>query len=147
MAVAPMNAHFVWWDGANLQETHINDILNNINQIPSGIANGFLILILRYVDPITGLEYNNPKLGHYIAGRDNYYVNLIGNPIDTVEYAVWDDPTTGNTRTNIYELRGQNIETKRTDVRVNQLANSRKYIGILVPDATYTQALAMAAEF
>lgn len=147
MAVAPMNAHFLWWNGTNLQETHINDILNNIDSIPAGVANGFLILVLRYCDPDTLVEYDNPKLGHYIAGHDNYYVNLIGNPIDTVEYAIWDDPTTGQTRVTLHQLRGQSVETKAFDVRVNTLSNSRKYVGVLVSDALYTEALAMAADF
>lgn len=143
MAVSPMNAHFVWWDGSQLVETHINDILNNIDSIPAGVKNGFLILVLRYINPDTGQEYDNPKLGHFIAGRDHYYVNLRGNPVESVEYAVWDGNTTGNTRVNVYELTGENKEVKRTDVRANTFPNSRVFDGILVSDNDYATALAM----
>lgn len=149
MAVAPMNAHFIWWNGTSLQETHINDILNNIDQIPQGIATGFLILVLRYINQSDGTElFGGIKLGHFIAGRDHYYVNLrpAANP-ESVEYAVWDGNTTGNTRVTVYELQGENIETKRIDVRANTFPNSRVFDGILVADAVYEQALAIAADF
>jgi hypothetical protein len=142
MTVAPMNAHFIWDD---LSETHISNILHNIDQVPT--SKGFLILVLRYCDPVTLEEYDNPKLGHTIGGMDNYYVNIIGNPVDTVEYAVWNNPTTGATRTTIYELRGKELEVKRLDVRVNTLSNSRKFVGALVSDAVMNQAFERSLDF
>ena len=151
MAVAPMNAHFVWWDGNNLQETHINDILNNIDSIPQGIATGFLILVLRYVnrlkDGTTTEDFGGYKLGHFIAGHDHYYVNLRGNPVESVEYALWTGNTTGNTRVEVYELTGQNREIIRTDVRANTFPNNRVFDGVLVADSVYEQALSMASDF
>lgn len=149
MAVTPMNAHFIWWDGNNLVETHINDILNNIDSIPPGVKSGFLILVLRYVNPADGTEYwDGIKLGHYIAGHDHYYANPIpaANP-EYVEYAVWDGNTTGGTRVNVYELRGENKELKQTDVRANTFPAARVFDGILVADAVYEQALAIADDF
>jgi hypothetical protein len=148
MAITTCNAHFVWWDGNSLQESHINDVINNIDQIPQGIADGFLILVLRYVNPETGQEYDNPKLGHWISGSDHYYVNLRPpvNP-ETVEYAHWNDPSPGNKEVTVYELKGQNLETKSLNVRINTFPNNRLFDGILVADATYNQALAIAYEF
>ena len=145
-----MNAHFVWWDGNNLQQSHINDVLNNIDSIPVGVKNGFLILVLRYINPDDGTEnWDGTKLGHIIAGHDHYYVNLITEEqvIAAVEFALWDGNTTGNTRVNVFELRGENRELKRTDVRANTFPNSRVFDGILVADAVYEQALAIAADF
>lgn len=144
MAVAPMNAHFIWWDGSNLQETHINNILNNIDQIPEGIASGFLILVLRYCDPIT-LEEINPKIGHWIGGRDHYYVNL-RPPVnaESVEYAMWDNPVTGQTIANVFELQGFGIETIRQQIRVNTFPNNRVFDGIAVSDTIWEQARTMS---
>lgn len=144
-----MNAHFIWWDGSNLQETHINDILTNIDLIPQAIASGFLILVLRYINPYTGTEdWNGVKLGHYIAGHDHYYVNIrpSANP-ESVEYALWTGNTTGTTRVTVYELRGENMEVKRLDVRANTLQNNRVFDGVLVSDSVYATALEMASSF
>ena len=149
MVVSPMNSHWVWWDGSQLVESHVNDVINNVSNIPAGVKNGFLILVLRYINPDTGTEdWNGVKLGHYIAGHDHYYVDFqpSANP-ERVVYAIWDGNTTGNTRVNVYELKGENVETRQENVRANTFPNSRVFDGFLVSDNDYATALEMASDF
>jgi len=125
---APMSGHFFWSDGT---ETHIANIFTDFASVPRG--KGFLILVARYIDPIT-LQELNPKIGHWIGGRDHYYVNATGAGPNKLEYALWDDPVTGQTRTTVYELSGYGIETLRLNVRVNTFPAQSLWTGVLVSD-------------
>lgn len=125
---APMSGHFFWSDGT---ETHIANLFTDIDTVPTN--KGFLILVARYIDPTTLQEYE-PKIGHWIAGHDNYYVSITGAGPNNIEYAMWDNPVTGNTRVTVYQLIGQNVETKRENVKVNSLPSTRQYVGALVSD-------------
>lgn len=129
----PMAAHFFWSDGT---ETHLSNIFTQWDQIP--FEKGFLILVLRYLDPNTMQEYTNPKLGHWIGGMDNYYVAAVGAGPNNIEYASYN---AGTNRTTVYELRGQDLETSRLDVRVNTFPANRLFIGAQVSDAVFEEAV------
>lgn len=128
---APMSGHFFWSDGT---ETHIANLFTDFASIPQ---KGFLILVARYIDPVTLQEYDNPKLGHWLGGHDHYYVGAVGAGPQNLEYAMWDGNTTGGTRVTVYELKGQDVETKRLDVRANTFPPQRIWDGVLVSDAQW----------
>lgn len=128
---APMSGHFFWSDGS---ETHLTNLFTDFAQIPSG--KGFLILVARYIDPVT-LQELNPKIGHWLGGLDHYYINAVGAGPQKLEYAIWNGATTGGTRVTVYELNGYDIETARLDVRANTFPNQRIWDGVLVSDSQW----------
>jgi hypothetical protein len=136
MQIAPMNAHIIW---SNLGESHINNINRNIDNIP--ISKRVLLIVLRYCDPITLEEFNNPKLGHWISGLDNYYLNIDNDNI--VEYAIWNDNTD---MTTVYRLGGRYKESQRTDVNIDTLPKHRILIGKLVPDKRWDRVIKRSRE-
>lgn len=138
---APMSGHFFWSDGS---ETHIANLFTDFAQIPRN--KGFLILVARYIDPITLQEYE-PKIGHWIGGRDHYYMNAVGAGPNKLEYAMWDGNTTGGTRVTVYELKGQNVEISRSDVRANTFPSQRVWDGVLVSDSQWESTLQRSRSF
>lgn len=130
---AAMSGHFWWSDGS---ETHITNLFTDFAQIPRN--KGFLILVARYIDPVTLQEYE-PKIGHWIGGRDHYYINAVGAGPNKLEYAIWDGNTTGSTRVTVLELGGYGIETKRLDVRASTFPNQRIWDGVLVSDTQWEE--------
>jgi hypothetical protein len=137
---APMSGHFWWSDGT---ETHVTNIFTDFAQIPK---KGFLIGVFRYIDPVT-LQELEPKIGHWVGGRDNYYFFMAGAGPNRVEYAVWDGNTTGNTRVTVYELNGFNVETSRTDVRANTFPSQRVWSGVLISDSQWETTRLRSLEF
>lgn len=125
-----MRGHFIWSD---LTETHVN-LFTEFAQIPTN--KGFLILHAKYLDS----QGTQTHIGHWIGGKDHYYVSATGAGPNNLEFAMWNDPTTGNTRATVYELKGYGIETLRTDVRVNTFPNQRVYDGVLVSDSAWETA-------
>lgn len=142
--VQPMSGHFLWSD---FTETHIPNLFTGFTNIPRNKL--LLILIARYIDPNTGQELinNGAKIGHWISGWDNYYVNSFGNPPQRIQYAQWNDPYTNNTRVTVYELKGYGIEEATTSVRVGTFANTRIWKGGLVSDEQMEQALVWGSNY
>lgn len=139
-APAPMSGHFFWSDGT---ETHVANLFTDFASVPK---KGFLIGVFRYINPIT-LQELEPKIGHWIGGRDHYYFFGAGAGPNRVEYAMWDGNTTGSTRVTVYELRGYGVETSRVDVRANTFPSQRVWDGVLVSDAQWNQTVERSALF
>lgn len=125
---------FFWSDGS---ETHVANLFTDFASIPK---KGFLILVARYIDPVTLIEYE-PKIGHWIGGHDHYYVFGAGAGPQNLEYAMWDGNTTGNTRVTVYELKGYNTETSKLDVRANTFPSQRVWDGVLVSDTQWEETI------
>ena len=133
----PMSGHFLWSD---FTETHIPNLFTGFANVPRNKQ--LLILVARYIDPVTEQEIidNGAKIGHWIGGWDNYYVNSFGNPPHRIEYAQWNDPYNNSTQIAIYELKGYGMESSKT-VRANTLYNNRIWKGGLVSDTQWDQAI------
>ena len=138
---APISGHFFWSDGT---ETHIANLFTDFASVPAG--KGFLILVARYINPITLQEYS-PKIGHWIGGRDHYYINAVGAGPNRLEYAIWDGNTSGSTRVTVYELSGFNTETSRLDVRANTFPNQRIWDGVLISDQQWETTRLRSLQF
>lgn len=134
----PMSGHFLWSD---FTETHIPNLFTGFGNVPRNKL--LLILIARYIDPVTEEELiiNGAKIGHWIGGFDNYYVNSFGNPPQRIHYAYWDNPYNNNTRTTVYEIKGYGEETSTPDVRIGTFSNVRIWQGGLVSNPQWEQAL------
>lgn len=141
--VQPMSGHFLWSTkdvNGNFEETHVANLFTDYGLVPK---KPLLILIARYIDPVTlqEIDQSGSKIGHFIGGHDNYYVAAFGNPPTRIDYAYWDNPVTSQTRTTVYELRGFGIETSRTGVRVNSFPSANLWTGGLVTNAEWLWAL------
>jgi len=142
--VQPMSGHFLWSD---FTETHIVNLFTGFASVPKNKA--LLILVSRYIDPVTLQEItvDGAKVGHWIGGYDNYYVNSFGSPPTRIEYAYWNDPYTSNTRTTVYNLLGYGVETSTPNVRVGTFASTRLWKGGLVSNTQWDQAIAWSNNY
>lgn len=136
---ARMRLHVIWGD---MSESHV-DAFTQYDQLTPNKPKGILIIHAKYLDEQTG---NQTHIGHWIGGYDHYYFRGVGtNPTtggpQKIEYAIWNDPVTGQTRTTVYELNGYNKEASRNDVRVNTFQSSFVWAGKLVSDDLYNQAV------
>lgn len=137
--VQPMSAR-IWW--GDLTTNYYPNIFQSFASVPKKPV---LVILTKYLDS-NGAE---TAYGHILMGYDNYYFNSQGNPPTIIEYGYWNNPTTGQTRTNIYELRGLGIETVKTGspIRVNTLSASRIWTGALVSDTDWNNTIAQVEQY
>jgi hypothetical protein len=135
---ARMRLHVIWGD---MSESHV-DAFTQYDQLTPNKPKGILIIHTKYLDE----QGNQTHNGHWLAGSDHYYFRATGTNSTTggpqnIEYATWNDPVTGQTRTTVYELRGYGQEIKRDNVRVNTFLTNAIWDGKLVSDELYEQAV------
>lgn len=135
--VQPMSAR-IWW--GDLTKDYYPNIFDSFASVP---RKPLLIALFKYLDN-NGVE---TEYGHVLMGYDNYYINPQGNPPTVIEYGYWNNPTSGSTRTTVYELRGLAQETIKagSPIRVNTFPSGSIWTGQLVSDdvwnATFTDAV------
>lgn len=132
--VQPMSLR-VWW--GDLTTNYYPNIFNSFASVPKKPA---LVFLTKYLDE-NGTE---TEYGHILMGYDNYYFNSQGNPPTLIEYAYWNNPTSGQTRTNVYELRGKGLETVKSGspIRVNTFSSTRIWVGAGISDEQWNNVLA-----
>lgn len=131
--VQPMSAR-MWW--GDLTTNYYPNIFDSFATVPKKTV---LVILTKYLDA-NGAE---TQYGHILMGYDNYYFNSQGNPPTIIEYAYWNNPTTGQTRANVYELRGKGIETIKvgSPIRVNTFSTTRLWTGALISDSDWNNVM------
>lgn len=137
--VQPMSAR-IWW--GDLTMNYYANIFQSFASVPKKTV---LVILTKYLDD-NGAE---TEYGHVLMGYDNYYFNSQGNPPTIIEYAYWNDPTTGQTRTTVYELRGKGLETIKagSPIRVNTFNSARIWKGALVSDTDWNNIMSQVEPY